>query len=369
MRATRRGFTLIEIIVAMSLTLVVFAITLPFVRTQTRALGSTAGRLDAEQIARFAQRAIDRELRLASSDPDQPMLVYAGPMGITFNANLLARDTLDPSALEVEVGADSAETEAWRLAAAAAIPLTSTTYPTVNYLDADGAASRIETISYFLHPDTISDRDDVYVLYRKVNALDSLQLVRGIHVPEDSAFFSYFRMVGGVLTALPSDSLPMFWTSPTLAEVRAVGLRSGGFFRNRQDNEDVIRTVYWRTVLTNATTATAATCGDAPGNPSSVAQSKQTGSSGFHVRVTWNASADDGSGDTDVTHYVVSTRLDVTPVQWVPIAVVPARAAATYRYEHYLPSLLGSVKYGVHAVDCGGTMSATIEHNSSLSLP
>lgn len=365
----RRGFTLIEIIVAMSLTLVVFAITLPFVRAQTRALGSTAGRLDAEQIARFAQRAIDRELRLASSDPDQSMLVYAGPMGIAFNANLLARDTLDPSALEVELGADSAETEAWRLAAATTLPLTSTTYPTVNYLDADGVASRIETISYFLHPDTISDRDDVYVLYRKVNALDSMQLVRGIHVPEDSAFFSYFRMVGGVLTALPDDSLPMLWTSPTLAEVRAVGLRSGGFFRNRQDNEDVIRTVYWRTVLTNAVTATAGTCGTAPGNPSSVAQNKQTGSSGFHVRVTWNASGDDGNGNADVTHYVVSTRRDVTPVKWVPVAVVPARGSASYRYEHYLPSLIGSVKYGVHAVDCGGTMSSTIEHNSSLSLP
>jgi Tfp pilus assembly protein PilW len=53
-RARPRGFTVVEIIVAMVLTLAVFAITLPFVRAQTRALGVSAGRLDADQLARYA---------------------------------------------------------------------------------------------------------------------------------------------------------------------------------------------------------------------------------------------------------------------------------------------------------------------------
>jgi type II secretory pathway pseudopilin PulG len=368
MRA-RGGMTLVEIIVAMALTMVVFAITLPFVRAQTRALGSTAGRLDADQIARYAQRAIDHELRLVTSDPGQPLLVYAGTMGVSFNANLLARDTLDPAALDVDVTADSAITEGWRLANAATIPLTSTTYPTETYVDADGNASRNETIHYFLHPDPSWGRTDVYTLYRRVNAADSVPLVGSIHVPADSAFFSYFTASGDTLAEVAAGSLPMLWTDGDLANVRAVGLRSSGIYKGKIDTSDVIRTVRWRTVLPNAAVAAVANCGAAPGNPSNVQQNKQTGSAGFHVRVTWNASADDNGGDADVTHYVVSIRPNSNPVTWMPVAVVPARAVATYRYEHYFPLSTGSVKYGVHAVDCGSSPSATVEHNSALSLP
>ena len=145
-------------------------------------------------------------------------------------------------------------------------------------------------------------------------------------------------------------------------------LRSGGFFRNRQKNEDVIRTVYWNVVLGNRAVA-AIDCGAAPDDPSGVAQSKQNVAAGYYLRVTWDASGDDGDGAEDVTHYIVSTRLNVSPIVWTPIATIPAREAASYRYDHYLPQLIGSVKYGVHAVDCGGTASATAQHASALTLP
>ena len=273
MRGRRAGFSLVEMVVAMSLTLVVFAITLPFVRVQSRALGASAGRLDAEQIARYAQRAIDRELRLAQADPGQPLLVYAGPMAIAFTANLLAPDTTDPNALSVQPGAPASLTEAWLVAEAATLPLTSTSYPTEDHTDADGAPSRNETVMYFLHPDTVSDRSDIYVLYRRVNARDSVTLVRGIHVPADSAFFSYFRMQGGSLTRIPAGELPLLWSATDIADIRAVGLRSAGWFRNRQEDEDVIRTVYWRTVLPNFAVAVR-DCGAAPANPTNVAHSQ-----------------------------------------------------------------------------------------------
>jgi prepilin-type N-terminal cleavage/methylation domain-containing protein len=365
----RPGFTLVEIIVAMTLTLLVFAITLPFVRAQSRSLGSTAGRLDADQVARFAQRTIDRDLRVAVSDPGQPLIVYAGELGISFNANLLARDTLDPAALEVDATADSSLTEAWRVANAAVLPLTTTTYPTVNYTDADGLASKIETISYFLHPDTISGRSDVYVLYRRVNARDSVQLVRGIHVPEDSSFFTYFTEVNDTLAPIAVGSLPLLWTSTTLANVRAVGIRSGGFFRNRQVAEDVVRTVHWRTILTNAPQAATAQCTAAPAAATGVGHSKQTGtgSNAYHVRVTWTGSTDDSGGSSDVTHYVVWVRYNTTPVTWVRVASVPARRISGYRYDHYQPTLSGSVRYGVTAVNCAGLSSAAAE-SSPLNL-
>lgn len=363
----RAGFTLMEILVAMSLTLVVFAITLPFMRVQTRALGASAGRLDAEQIARYAQRAIDHDLRLASADPGQPLIVYAGPMGISFNANLLAADSTDLGARAVEAGAPSTLTEAWRVADAGLLPLSAVSYPDSDFVAADGSLSRTETISYFLHPDTVSDRSDVYVLYRRVNARDSVQLVRGIHVPADSAFFTYLRVAGGTPTPIAAGSLPLFWGDTLLDGVRAVGLRSAGFYRNRQEQEDVIRTVYWRTMLANAFDDGAIDCVTPPGNPSGVSVNAPN-SSAFRVRVSWTASAADQADTARVRHYVIRLRSTSTSDTLI-VGHVPARGAATYQFEHQHPTMVGTVRYGVQAVGCGGARSAMVEHNSNLTLP
>ena len=354
-------------IVAISLTLVVFAITLPFVRAQTRALGDSAGRLDAEQVARYAQREIDRELRLATSDEGQPLIVYAGTMGIAFTTNLLAADSTDPNALEVESGAATTKTESWRLTNAATLPLSARAFPPADYLGPDGGISRNETVMYFLHPDTISDRSDVYVLYRRVNNRDSALVVSGVQVPADSAFFTYQRMVSGVLTPIAAGTLPLYWDSTSAALVRAVTLRSAGFFRNHQTGEDVIRTIYWTTRITNAGTAATVNCGAAPAAPTLTPNPSSQTSGGYHVRVVWNKSTDDGSSG-DVTHYVIFNRLNASST-WIPVGAMAARGSASYRFEHFAPTLVGSVKYGVTAVDCGGSVSSTSTHSSALNIP
>ncbi len=367
-RPGRTGFTLVEIVVAMTLTLAVFAITLPFLRVQTRALGASAGRLDADQVARYAQRAIDRDLRLAASDPGQPLLVMAGPRAIAFNANLTAPDTSDPGAAEIEAGAATTLTESWRLANARALPVTGRSYPPADYTSAAGGISRHETISYFLHPDTISGRSDLYVLYRRVNARDSVQIVRSIHVPADSAFFSYFRPVAGTLTRIAASRLPLYWDSTAIDSVRAVGLRSAGYYRNRTTGEESIRTVHWRTVLPNARARLSGGCGAAPAPPTAVDRTKTSSSSGYRVRVAWDGGLDDGAGANDIVHYLVGVRYDAETV-WRVLAAVPARGAPTYRWDHHLPTLAGSVKYGVRSVDCGGALSAWATHTSTLTLP
>lgn len=372
MGGLRRGFSLVEMLVAITLTLAVFAITLPFVRAQSRALGENAGRLDAEQIARYAQRAIDRELRLAIADPGQSMIVYAGPMGIAFNANILAADTTDPSALSVEAGAASTLTEAWRVANAATIPLTARTYPTVNYTDASGALSRIETISYFLHPDTFPDRSDIYVLYRRVNARDSVQVVRNIHVPADSAFFSYQRMVNGALTAIPTASLPLFWDTTAVSDIRAVGLRSAGFFRNRQTGTDVIRTVYWVTSLSNAGTAvSAAGCSGVPALPGNsdfdIDIFDDDDDRPFRVRLQWDASADDEDDDFNAAQYVIE-RKKSTDTLWTAIGSVPAIGENDYEWFDYPAAKSGTYQYGLRVLGCAGDYSAR-KTWSSVTLP
>ncbi len=366
-RARAAGFTLTEIVVAMALTLAVFAITLPFVRAQTRALGSSAGRMDADQIARYAQRAIDRDLRLASAVDGQPLLVLAAPFAISFNANLFAADTTDPSAADIESGAATSFTESWAVADAATLPLTARSYPTQAYLDADGATSLSETISYFLHADTITGRSDIYVLYRRVNARDSVQIVRGLQVPADSAFFNYQRPISGTLTRIAASRLPLYWDSVAVDSVRAVGIRAAGYFKDRFSGAVTIRTVNWTSVLPNAANRLRANCGGAPAAPTGLTATKQTASQPYRVVVTWTRSPDDVTG-SDVRYYVIEWRAGGSSAPWVSVGTLTATASTTYQWTHAQPVATGSREYTARAVDCGGSSSAqpTV---STVSLP
>jgi prepilin-type N-terminal cleavage/methylation domain-containing protein len=367
----RRGFTLIEMVVAMALTMIVFAITLPFVRVQSRALGDNAGRLDAEQVARYAQRTIDEELRVAVADAGQPLIVYAGPMGIAFNANLIARDTLDPSAVELDPTADTTLAEAWRVGQAEALPLTSRNYPPTTYTDGAGSPSRNETVMFFLRPDTVTGRSDVYVLYRRVNGRDSTVVVRNIHVPADSAFFRYFTLVNGVLTPMTLTT-PLFWDSTRAGTIRAVGLRSAGFYRNAESGENIIRTIHWTVMLANRR-ATGRDCGAAPATPPSgsgdIVLTRTNSSRAHRVQIQFAPSSSDGATNPDVTHYVIDRKLAADTV-WTAIATVPARRATTYVWTDVFPTPAGlagatvTLNYGIRAVDCGGLASARATRGS-----
>lgn len=352
----------------MSLTLAVFAITMPFLRTQTRALGAAAGRLDADQIARYALRAIDADLRQAAADEGQPLLVLAGPMAIAFNANLLASDTSDANARDIDPSAPPTLTESWRLSDAAVLPRTARVYPTQDYDAADGSISRNETISYFLHPDTISGRSDLYVLYRRVNARDSVPLVRAVHVPADSAFFSYERPVGGVLTRLVATRLPLYWDSTAIDSIRSVGIRSAGYFRERLTGNETIRTVYWTTALPNAPARAGVPCGNAPDSPDWLNVDVETNSAPYRVELEWGASDDDAGGEEDVEHYVLQWRESGASNPWTSIATVPATGAGDYTWHQALPRVSGSREWGVRAVDCGGVGSPR-ETSGLVSLP
>jgi prepilin-type N-terminal cleavage/methylation domain-containing protein len=139
----RGGFSMIEMMVAVTLTLLVFAITIPFFRAQTRAVASGSGRLDAVQNARYAQAQIDRELRLAGGVFGQPTIVQAGPLSITFNADLYAQSrTADPSAAFISATLDTLATEGYRSTLAKALPKSSKSYPTTTYTDSNGTASQ-----------------------------------------------------------------------------------------------------------------------------------------------------------------------------------------------------------------------------------
>jgi type II secretory pathway pseudopilin PulG len=368
----RPGFTLAELVIAMSLLMIVFAIAIPFFRVQSLAVQRDVGRQESALSARFVQSIIDRELRLAGGATGQPVIVQATPMAVTFNVDLVSNIVGDPAAVYIDIDADSQSVAAWHPDDAAGLPQTGVLYPDRLYEDASGNRSGAETISYWLEPDTASARPDLYVLWRRVNARPATLVARDLLVPADTAwFFRYSRVSAtGALVPVPVSALPILWTDTTrLADsIRVVEMRVSGLFRDVRADRDIIRTVYGSTRLLNAGLLRQAACGSIPLPPSNVVATVLFTEDGApaSIRVTWAASLEESGGERDVSLYVVQRRAALSTT-WTTLGNVPANAAATYAYDDYALAS-GTWVYGVIAQDCSPENSPVVT-SSSVSIP
>lgn len=376
----RSGFTVLEVVVSVTLTAAVFAITLPYLVAQAKGIGESAARIDAEQTARFAVASIDRDLRRASADTDQPVLVHLGPRAISFNANLVSSQADDPLALESDPELATSTTLAWDVAQAAILPGTTRQYPPRTYLGPDGQTSGRETISYFLLPDTISGRTDLFVLWRQVNHLAPVVVVRSLLLPAGVPFFRYFRPVATgtatppprVPTEVPAASLPLFWDSPLIDSVNVVEVRAIGRYLERRTGREQTSIQRSATMIGNAVSRRA-TCGTAPSPPANVSAVQRVETTGngnnassksfFQYTVSWSRSTQDGAdntGQNDVRTYVVE-RAPTAAGPWAAVASVSARTQNQYMWIDALEYSAGAVYvpqvYRVIAVDCGGNRS------------
>ena len=348
----RHGFSLIEMMVAMTITMAVFAITLPFVRAQTRSLGSTAGRQDAEQVARFAIRAIEQDLRRAAGEYGQPTIVAAGDLVLSFNANIRRADTLDTGALDTELIGIAAG-GAWPLARAAAIPTTARVYPPADYVNANGDTTRTETITYYLQADTAATLPDTYRLYRQFNDQAPTEIVDGLYLPDSQPFFTYYRTVNALLAEIPDDSV-IFWTAPRMAEIRTIGLQASGAFVNKFDGTTTIRSIETRVTLPVPLATTVVTCAAVPSAPTAgLAVAASTAPRG--AVLSWNKSAEDTGDPDDALYYVVERR--PSGGAWSTIGIVNASASNSYTLLDSWQRRSGTFEYGVSVVGCGEAWS------------
>jgi hypothetical protein len=356
---------------AILLTMLVFAITVPFFRMQTNALDVGAGRLDAMQNARYAQNAIDRELRLAGGATGQPVVVQAAAYSVTFNVDLVSRVVNDPNATYYVPSADSLSTESWEVSRAKALPTTTKTYPAQAYNDDNGVQSQAETISYFLYLDAASGRNDLYTLFRRVNDRDSTVVTKNIWIPVDTAwFFRYYRTdATGTISLIASGSLPIYWDAAShLADsIRVVEMRVAGLYRDVKKARDVTRTIYHKTRLLNAGMLQQRTCGSAPLPASTVASTKVLdGSNLINIHITWNASVEETSGEKDVATYLVQRRLSSSS-DWEVLGNMMAAGSASYQWDDFTFKP-GSWIYGVVAQDCS-PLNSTVVAASALTIP
>lgn len=366
---------MIEMIFAVSITVLVFAIAVPFFRAQTRAMDVGGGRLDAFQSARYAVARIESDLRSAAGDIGQPLIVQAAPMALSFNANRLGRTTsADPNASYWDTSYDTLWTNSWRVSRAAYLPLSSKTYPTTAYTDPSGATSKAETIQYFLRADTAGGNSNLYVLYRRVNDRDSTLVTRNLYVPSDSNFFFqyYSTNASGATAAIANASLPIYWDDSLRRadSITAVQVRATGRFWDARNRQDVRRDLYVSIKLRNAFHLLETSCGAVPATPDSLGVTVETAPAGqkLDVRLDWSGVTGDSTAPKDVRQYVVYRRPSGS-AEWTAIASRPARRASTYRYQDFaIPDSAGTYQYGLAARDCSG-LSAVRTGTATVTVP
>jgi type II secretory pathway pseudopilin PulG len=373
-RVRRPGFSMIEMIFAVSITVLVFAIAVPFFRAQTRAMDAGAGRLDAFQAARYAVARIESDLRLAGGEVGQPLIVQAAPFAIAFNSDRQARTpTTDPNASYWDASLDTLTTKGWMASRAAALRLSSKTYPAVTYTTPNGVANFSETIQYFLRADT-SGAAGMYVLFRKVNDRDSTLVTRNLYVPSDSNFFFryYTTSAAGTTTAIANASLPIYWDD-SLARadsITAVQVRATGQYWDGRAQANIYRQLFVTVKLRNALRLLPTSCGAAPPTPDSVGVTVETATAGAKqdVLLAWSAVAGDSTAPRDVRQYVLYRKLN-SATSWTVIGSSPALGTSSYRFKDFaLPTVAGTYQYGLAARDCSG-MSAVQTGTATVAFP
>jgi len=384
-RRSRDGFTLLEMLLAVSIMLIIFGLAVPFFRTQLDAMTEHAGRFDAQQNARFGAATLDRELRVAGSGvpAQQPMIVQADPYAITFNADLAARDTASEGgafgAVYYDPDLPAGSTMSMTPAGSVTLPRSAVTYPSQMYYDGAGPQSSAETISFWVAPDSTPGSNGRYALYRRVNNFPPSIVARGLVLQAgDLPTFTYSKLdvASGVPVTIPENQLPVFHVplhgSPSdtgrnalTDSIRSVHLFLRGTFVDAR-NDTSFRVVEADVRLMNAGLLKLPTCGEAPVFGQTVTAT-YVATPQPNVVVSWNAALDETGGEKDVERYTIWRRSAAGTFQ-DPLASVPA-GQPSYQFDDAQGMASGQKwVYAVAAEDCGGQFSPMASSNT-VSIP
>jgi hypothetical protein len=376
-------------LLSMTLMLAFLGMTVELFRKQSESVASSSGRLDAQQNARFAVSMMERELRMAGLGVPsaQPMLVMAGAMGFTFNADLAATDTGDVNAVYINPDADSASVDLLRPANAIVLPTTTTNYPDTTYMLNSSVPSNAETISYWLSQDSTSAYSNEYILFRRANAATPRVVARGILVNTNDQPFVYWRTdtTGGISPVSPA-LLPLIHTAAVHGSAADTGKSAStdsimemrvnltSVFHDprlvAQHRDTIARSVQAIIHLMNAELIQQSTCGSAPLGVTTTATVTPAGGAvpSAYVTISWGASVDDGAGEKDVERYAIYRRAASAAAFDQPFASVPAASLATYSFKDFDVSSGQQWVYGVAAQDCTPS-SSPIGASTAVTIP
>jgi hypothetical protein len=368
----RRGFTLMETVISMTLVMAIIMMATRLLSEQTRMLSQQSGRLEAQQNAEFSLSTLDREMRVAGIGvvDKQPIVVMAAPQAFVFNTDLVSRVAGDPGTVYIDPDADSASTLVFQTADRAKLPLSTTMYPDSTYRQAGGVPSGAETIAFWVSRDSTSPATNEFLLFRRVNAGLPKVVARGIRINPTDTIFQYFKRDStGVSTPISPALLPLYHFAPIHGSsadtgksaltdsIVTVRVRLTAMYRDR-NGVQIIRRIDMTIQLMNAGLIRRSDCGQPPISVTPTAVAAVDAVTGNPIiNVTWARSADEVGGEQDVERYTIFRREPVQGLFTDPIASIPA-GTATYTFTDIGVAHGDQWVYGVAAQDCTPNSSA-----------
>lgn len=390
--AHRRGMTLIEVLISITIFGVVFAGAINFVVAQSKGFRLLADRNNAVQSGRFGRDLLRTEMRTAGTNVGdlQPIVVLANDSAFAFNADLTTtnRDSVAlTGAVYVDPYAGSGATTAIRVTDALRVPGSNPAlmYPLQDYSQSSAIFinSDAELLSYWFAPDS-SAGSGAYALYRKVNALAPEVIATGIRKATGKPFLRYYydpSRFGTVNASL--DTVPRAWLPLTKSVAqRGVDADTGTAITTRID---ALRAVEVNYAVTPARGGTAETvrylvplpnvanarqsraCGRPPITPAAPTVTWRSDSS--FVQISIPRAVDDGSGEKDAIRYVLWRQAVGASTWGEPIATVAATQAATYvMRDTGWPTRPASYRYALAVQDCTPNLSG-IATSATVGVP
>ncbi len=371
----RRGFTLIEMLLAVLVFAVISGAAVQFMRRQGNLVSRETTRMDALQNAEFAASQMDRELREAGAGvlDVQPMIVQMDSEAVTFNANMVSIDSGDVRAVYQMPDANPDAVRGMRQNESLALPNTSPPmlYPDTTY-DAGGVPTSAETISYWFRPDSSTALPNRYVLYRRVNAMPPTLVARSIvkDTRDTIPMLTYFKTdTLGALVPIPRTLLPLIHTRLHGAaadtgrraltdSIRVIRLHFLAAARDPRSGKDGLRIVESYVRLMNAGLLQRTSCGQPPyGATAVVATSSVPAAEVKTVTLTWTRSSDDSGGERDIERYAIYRKLSTDPAFGDPFASIPVSSTAAYSFVDGQVQPNQTYVYGVVAQDCTPLLS------------
>lgn len=386
----RAGFSLMELLIAMVMLVGIGGAAFALFRSQSRAFRDNTDRYDLTQNARGTIEGTERVIRTmgAGTPSEQPVLVYGSASVLAFNADFVEQDTVDMRwAAYFNPDVPLAEAEAWDQAAATTIPNSSPvyTYPTATYRLGNGALSPAETYILYFSADAATARGDDYILYQRVNGGTSEIVARNVLAhPNGRPFFEYLMertlSTGDTLMTAPAGVLPLIrrqliggiTAADSSAYVRPDSVRAIRIHvrltNGRTGAEERTRDISTTIEVPNNGIPLPNVCGRAPYAPGGFT-AVDTSAGGGRVRLTWSASADQGSGEQDVRQYIVWRRLAASATWAEPLVVVRAESGMNSYSTEISGNLPGTAyTFAVAAQDCTPAQStlSTISLTTSV---
>jgi prepilin-type N-terminal cleavage/methylation domain-containing protein len=328
----RRGFSLVELLIAIVVMAIVLAGTMNFFMGQSRTFRKATTDMVLLQNARFATDLLNEHFRSVGANltVGQPSAIYADKNTFAFNADYATNVAGDIDAIYYEPKAPTSQTQSLLKAQAFTIPNSAPAllYPGADYMQA-GVPSPAETITFSFAPDTETARSDDFVLLRQVNSSTPEVVVRNVLPDSTYPFFRYMYLKTDAITSvqtidtMPAASLPATYATSHIIHddsLRGV-IISFTVTNGLADTAERTRPVSVITSLPNVGMRQLQTCG---AKPLPVSAPVVTKVSPGKLRITWAASPDENGGERDVLRYAVTRMASFAPGVWTNLQSIPA---------------------------------------------